>query len=287
MAAGHNLSQLDWSRSKWPVACHPSYSSLSPFTVIVQSKACKNFSCHLIGLKIVLLNPSHKTLYNPCFLYGAFSLLFLHHSIFNMTDTNETLLDLDALEAEADSHMVTTTTTTSVGVDDEIEEMKRRVAEMEEEALKLTEMQNVVESQLGSAATPSIDPSDTSALDETSIYVGQVDYEATPEELQALFQSCGTINRVTIMCDRYTGQPKGFAYIEFSSVDAVESAVLLNETEFRGRALKVTPKRQNVMGFNARGRGRGGRRGGRGRGRGRGFPRGGRGGRGRGFHPYY
>jgi polyadenylate-binding protein 2 len=45
--------------------------------------------------------------------------------------------------------------------------------------------------------------------DEKSVFVGQVDYEATPEELQALFQSCGTINRVTILCNKHTGQPKG------------------------------------------------------------------------------
>ena len=40
-------------------------------------------------------------------------------------------------------------------------------------------------------------------------YVGQVDYEATPEELQAHFAPCGTINRVTIICDRVTGHAKG------------------------------------------------------------------------------
>ena len=40
-------------------------------------------------------------------------------------------------------------------------------------------------------------------------YVGQVDYEATPEELRAHFAACGTINRVTILCDKFTGHPKG------------------------------------------------------------------------------
>ena len=45
--------------------------------------------------------------------------------------------------------------------------------------------------------------------DERSIYVGNVDYSATPEEIQAHFQSCGTINRVTILADKWTGQPKG------------------------------------------------------------------------------
>lgn len=195
-------------------------------------------------------------------------------------------------------------------VDAEIEDMKRRVKEMEEEAAKLDEMQSQVESQMGKSTSHSLSDlhSSTSSanhhsapssgtsgtngtMDDHSVYVGQVDYGSTPEELQALFQSCGTINRVTILCDKFTGQPKGYAYIEFASKDAVESAILLNDTMFRGRQLKVTVKRQNVRGFNyVRGNraGRGGRMNARGRGRGRMMTRGGfRGGRGRGFHPYY
>lgn len=67
-------------------------------------------------------------------------------------------------------------------------------------------------------------------------------------------------------------------------------ALVLNESVFKGRNIKVTPKRTNVPGMS-RGRGRGGFRGGRGRGGGGGFQRGGgyRGGyrgRGRGFTPY-
>lgn len=135
-----------------------------------------------------------------------------------------------------------------------------------------------------------------------SVYVGNVDYGCTPEELQAHFQNCGTVNRVTILTDR-GGNPKGFAYIEFLESDAVESACLLEGTELRGRQLKVSPKRTNVPGMKQRGRGRGRGRGGffpvpmmppfmfgygygympRGRGRGRG--RGGGGG-GAGFAPY-
>ena len=42
-----------------------------------------------------------------------------------------------------------------------------------------------------------------------SIYVGQVDYNATPEELLAHFGACGTVERVTIVCDKMTGRPKG------------------------------------------------------------------------------
>jgi polyadenylate-binding protein 2 len=220
-------------------------------------------------------------------------------------------VDLEKLEAEAaqldaeteskDADASNEAPAESSGdVDAEIEDMKRRVREMEEEAAKLQEMQSQVESQMGKNTTNSLNDlqgggagaaaaaaAAQAALDDTSVYVGQVDYGSTPEELQALFQSCGTINRVTILCDKFTGQPKGYAYIEFASRDAVESAVLLNDTMFRGRQIKVTPKRQNIRGFNNFRGGRGGMRGGRGRGRGRGPPRGGFRGRGRGFHPYY
>jgi polyadenylate-binding protein 2 len=65
-----------------------------------------------------------------------------------------------------------------------------------------------------------------------------VDYSCTPEEVQQHFQSCGTVNRVTILTDKF-GQPKGFAYVEFVEVDAIQNALLLNESELHGRQLKV------------------------------------------------
>lgn len=66
----------------------------------------------------------------------------------------------------------------------------------------------------------------------------QVDYGCSPEEVQQHFQSCGTVNRVTILTDR-GGQPKGFAYVEFDEVEAVQNAILLNESDLHGRQLKV------------------------------------------------
>lgn len=66
----------------------------------------------------------------------------------------------------------------------------------------------------------------------------QVDYGCTPEEVQQHFQSCGTVNRVTILTDKF-GQPKGFAYVEFVEIEAVQNALLLNESELHGRQLKV------------------------------------------------
>ena len=118
--------------------------------------------------------------------------------------------------------------------------MKEKLREMEEEHEKLRKMQadatasNTLQastdlktsnSLAATAATaaaiaassgfPAISSTDLQArdaIDHRSIYVGNVDYSSSPEELQAHFQSCGTINRVTILCDKYTGHPKGYAH---------------------------------------------------------------------------
>ena len=81
--------------------------------------------------------------------------------------------------------------------------MKRRVAEMESEAAKLREMQSQIETQSDNLRE------DREDVDARSIFVGNVDYGATPEEIQAHFQSAGSINRVTILLDKFTGHPKG------------------------------------------------------------------------------
>lgn len=82
--------------------------------------------------------------------------------------------------------------------------MKKRVAEMEEEAAKLREMQQMVEQQTHELGDEKED------IDSRSIFVGNVDYASSPEEIQAHFQTAGSINRVTILLDKFTGHPKGF-----------------------------------------------------------------------------
>ncbi|KAL3837847.1 hypothetical protein ACJIZ3_022438 [Penstemon smallii] len=134
----------------------------------------------------------------------------------------------------------------------ELENMKKRLQEIEEEAGALREMQAKVEKEMGSGQEDSTGGSANQAekeeVDARSIYVGNVDYACTPEEVQQHFQSCGTVNRVTILTDKF-GQPKGFAYVEFVEVEAVQNAVLLNESELHGRQLKVSAKRTNVPGM--------------------------------------
>ncbi|XP_052817672.1 polyadenylate-binding protein 2-A-like isoform X2 [Mya arenaria] len=176
------------------------------------------------------------------------------------------------------------------GIEDpELEAIKARVKEMEEEAEKIREMQNAVDLKMNmssptlssSSAFPT--PEEKLDADARSIYVGNVDYGATAEELEQHFHGCGSINRVTILCDKFSGHPKGYAYVEFVDKDSVATSLALDESLFRGRQIKVFAKRTNRPGITTTNRGRrGGRRsrgghyGGGGympRGRGRGFRR--------------
>jgi len=164
---------------------------------------------------------------------------------------------------------------------------------MEEEAEKIKAMHSEVEKQMmtgasiGSPTAMSIE--EKLDADARSVWVGNVDYGATAEELEAHFHGCGSINRVTIHCDKFTGHPKGFAYVEFADKDAINTAMALDDSLFRGRQIKVTVKRTNRPGISTTNRPpRGGRvhrpRGGAYHGGYGGYPRGG-GYRPRGYRP--
>ncbi len=99
-----------------------------------------------------------------------------------------------------------------------------------------------------------------------SIYVGNLDFGTTEDELRSLFEAYGQIERITLVRDRATGQPRGFAFVEMVNDGEAEKAIqAVNGTELRGRALNISearPKREHAGGGPSRG-GRGGR-GGRG-----------------------
>ncbi|XP_041375781.1 polyadenylate-binding protein 2-like [Gigantopelta aegis] len=179
--------------------------------------------------------------------------------------------DTTAFETEGNDVDTNATVTEDGTVEDpELEAIKARVKEMEEEAEKLKEMQSEVEKQMNMSSSSVSSSSTFPTIEEKvdadarSIYVGNVDYGAAAEELEQHFHGCGSVNRVTILCDKYTGHPKGFAYVEFADKDSVATAMALDESLFRGRQIKVTPKRTNRPGISStnrppRGRGRGGR----------------------------
>ena len=72
------------------------------------------------------------------------------------------------------------------------------------------------------------------------IYVGGLPYTATEEDLENLFSSAGAVKEATIVTDRYTGQAKGFGFIEMESDTDADNAInTLNGTMLGGRTLTV------------------------------------------------
>lgn len=130
------------------------------------------------------------------------------------------------------------------------ESMKNHLEEMEKEAVKLRELHTKLSEEVDQ------DQQEKRDIDARSIYIGNVDYGTTPLELQQHFSGCGVVNRVTIPTNKFNGQPKGFAYLEFADVASVDKAVAtLDQSQFRDRELKVMAKRTNVPGLSSTNRG--------------------------------
>src|SRR3954471_5617846 len=106
----------------------------------------------------------------------------------------------------------------------------------------------------------------------TNIFVGNLSYSTTQDELHAAFSAYGNVERVSVVTDRETGQPRGFAFVEMTEARDAETAIAqLNGAELNGRALNVNEARPKSEGGGGGGRGFGGGRGGnRGGGGGRG-----------------
>ena len=72
------------------------------------------------------------------------------------------------------------------------------------------------------------------------LYVGNLPFSATEDELRELFERHGTVDSVKVITDRETGRPRGFAFVEMSEASAVTDAIrALDGTQLGGRALKV------------------------------------------------
>jgi cold-inducible RNA-binding protein len=101
----------------------------------------------------------------------------------------------------------------------------------------------------------------------TNIFVGNLSFSTTNEDLMAAFSQYGNVERVNIVTDRETGQSRGFAFVEMTERRDAETAISqLNGADLNGRTINVNearPKPQGggPSGFN-RGGGRGGSRGG-------------------------
>lgn len=102
----------------------------------------------------------------------------------------------------------------------------------------------------------------------TNIFVGNLSFQTTQEDLQAAFANYGSVERVNIITDRDSGQPRGFAFVEMTDRSAAEAAIAqLNGADLNGRAMNVNEARPKPAGGG--GGGFGGNRGGGGGGRGR------------------
>jgi cold-inducible RNA-binding protein len=74
----------------------------------------------------------------------------------------------------------------------------------------------------------------------TKLYVGNLPYEVTESDLQALFAATGPVSTVNIIRDRSTGQPRGFAFVEMSDAEGAKRAITeLDRHQLGGRSLTV------------------------------------------------
>lgn len=77
-----------------------------------------------------------------------------------------------------------------------------------------------------------------------SIYVGNISYSVSQEDIQEVFADYGTVKRVTVPMDRESGRPRGFAFVEMSA-DSEEDAAIeaLDGAEWLGREIRVNKAR--------------------------------------------
>jgi cold-inducible RNA-binding protein len=97
----------------------------------------------------------------------------------------------------------------------------------------------------------------------TNIFVGNLSFRTSQEELMAAFSQFGNVERVNIVTDRDSGQPRGFAFVEMTNPNEAQEAIArLNGSELNGRAMNVNEARPKPQGGERRGGFAGGHKGG-------------------------
>jgi len=92
-----------------------------------------------------------------------------------------------------------------------------------------------------------------------NIYVGNLSFEATEQDLQEIFEAFGEVTSVKVIKDKYSGQSKGFGFVEMAEKGDGESAInSLKDKELKGRKLNVNEARPRPGGDRQGGRGPGG-----------------------------
>ena len=98
----------------------------------------------------------------------------------------------------------------------------------------------------------------------SKLYVGNLAYTVSNDDLQELFSKAGQVQSVAVIMDKFSGQSKGFGFVEMATpAEASKAIQQLNDTELKGRNIKVNEAkpRESSFGGNSRGGGGGGDRG--------------------------
>lgn len=83
----------------------------------------------------------------------------------------------------------------------------------------------------------------------TNIFVGNLSFQTTQEDLNSVFAAYGAVERVNIITDRATGQARGFAFVEMTNRNEADRAIsALNGSDLNGRALNVNEARPKTDG---------------------------------------
>ena len=92
----------------------------------------------------------------------------------------------------------------------------------------------------------------------TKIYVGNLPFSASENEIRELFSQHGTVESVSLITDRDTGRPRGFGFVEMSRADASRAIQNLNGKDLGGRPLRVNEAQERGSGGGGGGGPRGG-----------------------------
>jgi|SRR5712672_3323797 RNA recognition motif-containing protein len=104
----------------------------------------------------------------------------------------------------------------------------------------------------------------------SKLYVGNLAYSVTNGDLEQLFSQAGTVQSAAVIMDKFSGQSKGFGFVEMANADEASKAIAqFNESELKGRNIKVNEAKPRESSFGGGNRSGGGGGGGGDRGRNR------------------
>jgi len=93
----------------------------------------------------------------------------------------------------------------------------------------------------------------------SKLYVGNLAYSVSNDDLHALFSQVGQVQSATVIMDKFSGQSKGFGFVEMTSGEEAANAIRqFNDTELKGRNIKVNEARPRESGFGGGNRDRSG-----------------------------